>query len=146
MVAPKNVADSMQLIDTHTHLYVEQFESDRAATIERAISKGVEKFYLPAIDSETHDAMLALEATYPNRCFAMMGLHPCSVKADFEQELKIVKAWLEKRHFCAIGEIGIDLHWDTTFFEQNFKVKGDRRMIVNVTDRVSVEAESADSR
>lgn len=108
----------MQLIDTHTHLYVQQFENDRAATFERAIAAGVEKFYLPAIDSETHEAMLALEASYPERCFAMMGLHPCSVKADYEKELKIVENWIGKRHFCAIGEIGIDLHWDTTFFEQ----------------------------
>ncbi len=108
----------MQLIDTHTHLYVEQFENDRAAIFERAIAAGVEKFYLPAIDSETHEAMLALEATYPERCYAMMGLHPCSVKADYEKELRIVEEWIGKRHFCAIGEIGIDLHWDTTFFEQ----------------------------
>lgn len=108
----------MQLIDTHTHLYVEQFENDQAATIERAIANGVEKFYLPAIDSETHEAMLTLEAKYQERCFAMMGLHPCSVKADYEKELKIVEDWIGKRHFCAIGEIGIDLHWDTTFFEQ----------------------------
>ncbi len=108
----------MQLIDTHTHLYVQQFENDRAATFERAIAAGVEKFYLPAIDSETHEAMLALEAEYPERCLAMMGLHPCSVKADYEKELKIVEDWIGKRHFCAIGEIGIDLHWDTTFFEE----------------------------
>ena len=108
----------MQLIDTHTHLYVQQFENDRAATFDRAIAAGVEKFYLPAIDSETHEAMLALEASYPERCFAMMGLHPCSIKADYEKELKIVEDWIGKRHFCAIGEIGIDLHWDTTFFEQ----------------------------
>lgn len=108
----------MQLIDTHTHLYVQQFEDNRAATIEKARAVGVEKFYLPAIDSETHDAMLALEAAYPENCFAMMGLHPCSVKADYEKELKIVEDWLGQRPFCAVGEIGIDLHWDTTFFEQ----------------------------
>jgi len=108
----------MQLIDTHTHLYVQQFEDDRAETIERAVAAGVEKFYLPAIDSETHEAMLGLEAANPDSFFAMMGLHPCSVKADYEKELKIVEEWLSKRHFCAVGEIGIDLHWDTTFFEQ----------------------------
>jgi len=108
----------MELIDTHTHLYVQQFENDQAATFERAIAAGVEKFYLPAIDSETHDAMLALEAAYPERCVAMMGLHPCSVKANYKEELKIVEDWLGQRHFCAVGEIGIDLHWDTTFFEQ----------------------------
>ncbi|MEM1124794.1 MAG: TatD family hydrolase, partial [Bacteroidota bacterium] len=108
----------MQLIDTHTHLYVHQFEQDRAETIARAEATGVEKFYLPAIDSETHEAMLNLEVTYPKSCFAMMGLHPCSVKADYDKELKIVEEWLSKRPFCAVGEIGIDLHWDTTFFEQ----------------------------
>lgn len=108
----------MQLIDTHTHLYVQQFENDQSDTIERAIAANVEKFYLPAIDSETHETMLALEAKYPDRCLAMMGLHPCSVNADYEKELKIVEEWIGKRHFCAIGEIGIDLHWDTTFFEQ----------------------------
>ena len=108
----------MQLIDTHTHLYVKQFKNDYKETIERAIDKGVNKFYLPAIDSETHEDMLALEAAYPGQCLAMMGLHPCSVKANYEEELKVVENWLKKRHFCAIGEIGIDLHWDTTFFEQ----------------------------
>jgi len=108
----------MQLIDTHTHLYVQQFETDRAEVIAKAKQAGVQAFYLPAIDSETHDAMLELEATYPEDFFAMMGLHPCSVKANFEEELKIVEEWLQKRPFCAIGEIGIDLHWDTTFFEQ----------------------------
>ena len=108
----------MQLIDTHTHLYVKQFKNDYKETIGRAIDKGVNKFYLPAIDTETHEDMLALEAAYPGQCLAMMGLHPCSVKANYEEELKIVEDWLNKRHFCAIGEIGIDLHWDTTFIEQ----------------------------
>lgn len=108
----------MQLIDTHTHLYVQQFEADRAEVIAKARQAGIEKFYLPAIDSETHDAMLELEAAYSEDFFAMMGLHPCSVKANFEEELEIVERWLQKRPFCAIGEIGIDLHWDTTFFEQ----------------------------
>jgi len=108
----------MELIDTHTHLYVEQFDKDRAEVFAKAKQAGVQKFYLPAIDSETHEAMLDLEAAHPEDCFAMMGLHPCSVKANFEDELKIVEEWLEKRPFCAVGEIGIDLHWDTTFFEQ----------------------------
>lgn len=108
----------MQLIDTHTHLYAQQFETDRAEVIAKAKQAGVQTFYLPAIDSETHDAMLELEAAYPEDFHAMMGLHPCSVKADFEKELKIVEEWLEKRPFCAVGEIGIDLHWDTTFMEQ----------------------------
>jgi len=106
------------LIDTHTHLYAEQFDEDRDEMIQRAVEAGVEKFYLPNIDSNSIEGMLALESKYPERCFPMMGLHPCSVKADYEAELAIVEEWLKKRSFCAIGEIGIDLYWDTTFFEQ----------------------------
>jgi len=108
----------MHLIDTHTHLYLKQFEADRAEVFQRAISNGVKEFYLPNIDSSSIEDMLALEANYPDNCYAMMGLHPCSVKENVEEELQIVEQWLKKRSFCAIGEIGIDLHWDTTYFEQ----------------------------
>ncbi|MEZ4990605.1 MAG: TatD family hydrolase [Saprospiraceae bacterium] len=104
----------MKLIDTHAHLYSRKFDSDRAAMIERAVARGVEEFFLPNIDSESIDGMLALEAAYPDRCFAMMGLHPCSVQENYEEELAIVRQWLDKRYFCAIGEIGIDLYWDKT--------------------------------
>lgn len=106
------------LIDTHTHLYIDRFDADRTETIQRAIDAGVERFYLPNIDSAHIENMLALEAAYPDRFFAMMGLHPCSVKENYEKELAIVKSWLDKRPFCAVGEIGIDLYWDKTFFEQ----------------------------
>lgn len=105
-------------IDTHTHLYVKQFQEDRAETIQRAVDDGIERFYLPNIDSEHIEDMLALEAAYPERCFAMMGLHPCSVKENYEEELAIVKQWLDKRPFCAVGEIGIDLYWDKSFLAQ----------------------------
>jgi TatD DNase family protein len=108
----------MMLIDTHTHLYVKQFNSDREAVIERAIANDIQKFYLPNIDRNSIDALLSLENKYPQRCFAMMGLHPCSVKEDYEEELAVVKSWLDKRPFCAVGEIGIDLYWDKTFLEQ----------------------------
>ncbi|MEN0004087.1 MAG: TatD family hydrolase [Bacteroidota bacterium] len=108
----------MQLIDTHTHLYAKQFDEDRDAMITRAVAEGVAEFYLPNIDSSSIEGMLALEAAYPNRCFAMMGLHPCSVNEKVEEELKVVEHWLDKRAWCAIGEIGIDLYWDTTFVEQ----------------------------
>jgi len=106
------------LIDTHTHLYSEQFSEDSAAMIERAFDAGIHQLFLPAVDSKSTMAMLDLEATYPNNCFAMMGLHPCSVKEDYESELALVKDWLWKRPFCAVGEIGLDLYWDKTFFEQ----------------------------
>jgi len=106
------------LVDTHTHIYLNQFDEDREEMMQRAISNGVEKFYLPNIDSTSITEMLKLEKQHPERCFAMMGLHPCSVKEDnYLKELEIVKNWLDKRMFCAIGEIGIDLHWDTSTFE-----------------------------
>jgi TatD DNase family protein len=82
------------LIDTHAHLYAKQFDNDRAEMLKRADTEGVKKIYFPAIDSETHAAMLALEATDPTRYFAMIGVHPCSVNADFEEELAIVERYL----------------------------------------------------
>lgn len=105
----------MQLIDTHTHLYADQFDQDREETIRRAIDLGVERMYLPNIDNSSIEAMLALEARFPEHCFAMMGLHPCSVKENFLEELAIVRSWLERRSFKAVGEIGIDLFWDKTY-------------------------------
>ena len=105
------------LIDTHAHLYLPRFDKDRDEVLARAQEKGIEKIYLPNVDSTTIESMLALEAAQPERCFAMMGLHPCSVKENVAEELLVVKNWLEKRTFCAIGEIGIDLYWDKTFFE-----------------------------
>lgn len=109
------------LIDTHAHLYAKQFDQDRDEMIARAEANGIHKFYLPNIDSSSIEGMLALEDKYPDKCFAMMGLHPCSVKDEFEKELTIMEDWLRKRPFVAIGEIGIDLYWDKTFFEQQKK-------------------------
>jgi TatD DNase family protein len=101
------------MIDTHTHLYAEEFDEDRKQVIQKAIDKGITQFYLPAIDSESHGKMLQLEAEYPDRIFSMMGLHPCYVKPEtWEKELEIVKNFLDERDFPAIGEIGIDLYWD----------------------------------
>ncbi len=108
----------MSLIDTHTHLYAEEFNADRKNLIEKAIANGINKFYLPNIDSSSIGAMLDLEKQFPSHCFAMMGLHPCSVNASWQKELESVKNWLEKRKFLAVGEIGIDLYWDKTFFEE----------------------------
>lgn len=102
----------MKLIDTHAHLYSRKFDSDRDEMMARAVERGIEQFYLPNIDSSSIEGMLALETAYPERCFAMMGLHPCSVQENYEEELSIVRSWLDKRRFCAIGEIGIDLYWD----------------------------------
>lgn len=111
------------MIDTHTHLYSEAFDEDRAEVIQRALDNGVQQFFLPAIDSETHQKMLDLEAEYPNQMLAMMGLHPCSVKPEnWENELSIVENYLNQRHFCAIGEIGIDLYWDKSTLDIQIKV------------------------
>ncbi len=110
------------MIDTHTHLYSEQFDEDRDEAISRAKEAGVERFYLPAIDSETHEQMLQLEAQYPGEIFAMMGLHPCSVQPEtWEKELALVKEYIDKRPFCAIGEIGIDLYWDKSTLDIQVK-------------------------
>lgn len=105
----------MNLIDTHCHLYSEEFDADRDAMIQRALDKGVSRFYLPAIDSEAIPGMLDLEAQYPGVCIAMMGLHPCYVKDNYKTELAIVEEWLAKRPFVAVGEIGLDFYWDKTF-------------------------------
>jgi TatD DNase family protein len=106
------------LIDSHCHIYLPEFEPDRSAMIERALKCGVEKFIMPAIDAETHESLLQAEKDFDGKAFAMMGLHPCSVKENYLQELQIVKAYLEKRKFVAIGEIGLDYYWDTHFMEQ----------------------------
>lgn len=110
------------MIDTHTHLYSEEFDNDRAEMIERAISVGVSKFFLPAIDSESHEKMLALETEYPDRIFSMMGLHPTYVKPEsWEKELQVVEDYLKTRSFPAIGEIGIDLYWDKSTLDIQVK-------------------------
>jgi TatD DNase family protein len=108
----------MQLIDTHAHLYSEEFNEDRVEMIQRALEAGVTRMYLPNIDSTSIEGMLELEAQYPGQCLAMMGLHPCYVKENYQEELALVKSWLEKRSFPAIGEIGIDLYWDKTHVKE----------------------------
>lgn len=102
------------LIDTHTHLYLEQFDQDRDQVIQNAMDAGIEKFFLPNIDVNSITGMLALAEHYPKVCFPMMGLHPCSVKAGFEIELQKIYAALSNKSIIAIGEIGIDLFWDKT--------------------------------
>lgn len=110
------------MIDTHTHLYSEEFDGDRSEMIQRALDKGISKFFLPAIDSEYHENMLTLEREYPGKIFAMMGLHPTYVKPEsWENELQIVENYLKQRKFCAVGEIGIDLYWDKSTLDIQIK-------------------------
>lgn len=111
----------MKLIDTHTHLYLNDFINDIDEVIKRAKNEGVEKFYLPSIDSSETENVFVLEKKYPDNCFAMMGLHPCSVKENYKEELNLVYAWLQKRKFSAVGEIGLDFYWDKTFTDQQYE-------------------------
>lgn len=112
----------MQFIDTHSHLYLEEFNSDRAETISRALSAGVNKILLPNIDKDSIPEMLDMVYKYPGICYPMVGIHPTSVKHDYLEQLESVKEWLSKEKFIAIGEIGIDLYWDKTYFNQQSEI------------------------
>ena len=111
----------MILTDTHCHLYSKEFEVDIEEVIQNATIEGVQKFYLPGIDSTAIESMLALEMQFPEKCIPMMGLHPCYVKNNYNEELEIVRGWLTKRAFVAIGEIGLDFYWDKTFVIQQYQ-------------------------
>ena len=103
----------MEFIDTHTHLFSKEFDDDISDVIENAIDSGVSKMLLPNIDSSTTQQMLKLSQQFPQNCFPMIGIHPCSVKKDsIEKEIQHVEHMLEKNNFVAIGEIGIDLYWE----------------------------------
>ena len=106
------------ITDTHTHLYSSQFKEDQSAMIQRAKDAGVSRFFIPAIDSSYTESMMKLEKNFPKDVFLMMGLHPTSVKENYLEELAHVKEWIDKKKFFAIGEIGIDLYWDSSFLTQ----------------------------
>jgi TatD DNase family protein len=108
------------IIDTHCHLYLNEFKQDIPEVIARAENEGVTHFYLPAIDSSEIDNLLLLESRFPGKCHAMMGLHPCSVKENYLEELAVVKNWLAKRKFTAVGEIGLDFYWDKSFVKEQY--------------------------
>jgi TatD DNase family protein len=108
----------MTLTDTHAHLYSEQFNTDRDAMMQRALSAGVSRFFVPAIDSTYAESMFRLEQAYPENVFLMMGLHPTHVKENYLEELDFVRDWIDKKTFYGIGEIGIDLYWDKTYLKQ----------------------------
>jgi TatD DNase family protein len=110
----------MNLIDTHCHLYLPDFASDLSEVIRKSEMEGVVQFYLPAIDFNTSGSLLNLEQQFPGKCFAMTGLHPCSVKADYKTELKWVQDSLEKRSFVGIGETGLDFYWDRSFDKEQY--------------------------
>jgi TatD DNase family protein len=106
------------MIDTHCHLYSDEFIGDLNEVIDRAKKAGVDNVYMPAIDSTTHDAMIALAEQHQAYCIPMMGLHPCYVESNYEDELKLVEDWLGKRKFAAIGEIGLDYYHSIEYKSQ----------------------------
>lgn len=110
----------MTLFDTHSHIYLDDFNDDLPDLIERADKVGVKQVFMPAIDSSTHAKMLDTEQRFPAICHSMMGLHPCSVRDNYLEELRVAEDWLTRRKFVAIGETGLDFYWDTTFKEQQY--------------------------
>jgi len=132
----------MYLIDSHTHLFTEEFDSDRDLVIQRAKEAGIGLFCLPNIDGKSIDRLHRLSDQYPDCCFPMMGLHPTSVTADYKQDMDEIKAALDKRNYIAIGEIGLDLYWDQTFineqihaFEEQLRWSIDRDLPVVIHTR-----------
>ena len=105
-------------IDTHTHLFSKQFNNDRKEMIERALANGIEKMLLPNIDKDSIEALLQCVNDFPECCLPMMGVHPCSIGENYEEELSIAKTELDKGKYIAVGEIGMDYYWDSTFKEQ----------------------------
>ncbi len=108
------------MIDTHCHLYIKEFDEDIELVIDRALKENITKFYLPAIDADCTEKMFQLENKFPSHCFAMAGLHPCSVKENFQEELLHIENLLQKRKFSGIGETGLDFYWDKTFVKEQY--------------------------
>ena len=108
----------MNLIDTHVHLYEESFQPDLEAVIKKAQLNGVQKMIMPNVDKESIEPMKQIALDYPGVCLPMIGLHPCYVKEDYKVHLKKIEQELNQNKYIAVGEIGLDLYWDKTFFEQ----------------------------
>jgi TatD DNase family protein len=115
------------MIDTHTHLFSTEFDADRDLIIQNALDAGVSKMLLPNVDLDSIARMHELTEKFPENCYPMMGLHPCSVTEKWEEELAVIKSWLDKKNYCAVGEIGIDLYWEKSTLE--FQKKAFRQQI-----------------
>ncbi|MEY3921860.1 MAG: hypothetical protein RL634_1621 [Bacteroidota bacterium] len=134
------------MIDTHNHLYAIEFEEDRSLVLERSKAIGIERIFLPAIDSETHDMMMNFSRETSGYCLPMMGLHPCSVDANYEDELKLVEEWLLKEKFYAVGEIGLDFYHSTQWedqqidaFEQQIALAKQHQLPIVIHSRSSMD-------
>jgi TatD DNase family protein len=110
----------MTLIDTHSHIYLTDFDEDRQDMMERADKEGIINILMPAIDSATHEKMMEIERQFPEKCMSMMGLHPCSVLGKYDDELNMIEEYLAKNKFIAIGETGLDFYWDVTYKDQQY--------------------------
>jgi TatD DNase family protein len=111
----------MNLIDTHCHIYASEFDADRIPMLTRAEHEGITKMLMPAIDSLTHEQMLTLENQFPEKCVSMMGLHPCSVSENYQEQLIIIEQYFQKKPFAAVGETGLDFYWDLTYKKQQYE-------------------------
>lgn len=108
----------MKFIETHAHIYSKKFSEDVTAVVERSIEAGIDKIFMPNIDLESIEGMLALEQRFPGHCYPMLGLHPCDVDKNFEKILAEMEKWWDKHTFYGVGETGIDLYWDKTYLEE----------------------------
>lgn len=108
----------MILTDTHSHLYDHKFSEDRTEMIDRALKENVQRIFLPNVDSKSVQGMMEVVADHPDKCFPMIGLHPCNVMGNYNEELTILKDYLDNGSFVAVGEIGMDLYWDKTFLDE----------------------------
>lgn len=110
----------MNLVDTHSHIYSSEFENDKNPMLENAANSGVNKILMPAVDTSSHSQMLLLEKENPDRCISMMGVHPCSIKENYLDELKAARKYFDERKFIAVGETGLDFYWDKTFTDEQY--------------------------
>ncbi|HTE07284.1 MAG TPA: TatD family hydrolase [Flavitalea sp.] len=110
--------ENIQLIDTHCHLYLEEFRADLPEVLDKAVKAGIFKVYMPALDKAHYQALIDMELSSNGLCKAMAGLHPCYVKDNVEKELQAIRQWTNERSFSAIGEIGLDYYWDKTFIAE----------------------------
>jgi TatD DNase family protein len=134
----------MQFIDTHTHLYLPEFDADRDEAVNRAVSNGISTLLLPNIDLESVEPMLRTTERYPGICYPMLGLHPTSVKADYSSQLSELESLITKHSFIAIGEIGIDLFWDKTFLNEQL-ISFRRQIIFAMDHKLPVVIHSRDA-
>jgi len=136
----------MKLIDTHAHIYLPEFKNDIDLILGKSKKVGVEKIFMPNIDLQSIESMLSLEKEYLGYCYSMIGLHPCYVNENVKKDLKTIKSWFEEHNFCAIGEIGIDLHWDKSklneqilAFESQINWAKDLRLPIIIHCRSSID-------